>query len=72
VGCHDFDVFDLSLAIRSLVFDSNVREMDVAVDHGKVVGRRPGSDVGGMPIGVLFLPATLPFQVVQEPLVVPL
>jgi hypothetical protein len=72
VGRHNLDVFDLPLAVRPFVLNTDVGEMDVAVDHGKVTARRPLRDVGGVPIGVLFLPTALTFQSVQEALVVPL
>ena len=72
VGRHDLDVLDLPLAVRSLVFDANVGKMDVAVDHRKITAGRPLRHVGGVAVGVLFLPAALAFQIVEEPLVVPL
>jgi hypothetical protein len=44
----DLDVFDLSIAVRSLVLDPNVGKMDVAVDHRKVTAGSPLRDVGGV------------------------
>jgi hypothetical protein len=46
--------------------------MHVAVDHRKITAGRPLRHVGGVAVGVLFLPAALAFQIVEEPLVVPL
>ena len=69
---HDLDVFDLPIAVRPLVLNPNVGEMDVAVDHGKVTTSGPLRDIGGMAVGILFLPAALPLQAMEEPLIVPL
>ena len=42
--CDDFDVLDLSLAVRSVVLDADVGEVDLIVDHGQVVPPRPLGD----------------------------
>jgi hypothetical protein len=72
VGCHDLDVLDLSVAIGALVFDPNVREVHVTVDNRKVPAGCPLRHIGGMAIGVLFLPAAIALQIVEEPLIVAL
>ena len=41
VGRHDLDVFHLPLTVRALVFDANVRKVDVAVDDRKVATAPP-------------------------------
>jgi hypothetical protein len=56
VGRDDLNVLDLTVAARSLVFDANVGKMHVAVDHRKITAGRPLRHVGGVAVGVLFLP----------------
>jgi hypothetical protein len=72
VGRHDLDVFHLPLTVWPLVFDADVRKVDVAVDDRKVSTRCPFRHVTGRSIAITLGAAALAIEIAQEALIVAL
>jgi len=70
--CHDLEVFHLSLAVRSFVLDTHIREMHVPINDRKVPAGRPFGDLGCVALCVLLLLTPVTSLVPQEMLIVPL
>jgi hypothetical protein len=72
VGCHDFDVFDLTPAVTVLVLNSKVGKLNVAANNGQIVLLDPASDFDRVSFGSSAAVRPAPVRSLEEGLVVPL
>jgi len=68
----DFNVLAIPAAVRLLIFDADVREMDLLIEVGQVVLERPLTDFLGGAIGVTIVVVPLPVTFVEPLLLIAL
>jgi hypothetical protein len=72
VRCHNFDVFYLPFPVRPLVLDPHVREVDMAIDHGKIPTCGPVRDGSDGGVGLALSSSAIAMEFAQKTLIVAL